>query len=306
VGDEPDHRALIADLRARLAEAWGREQGERVRLVSQERDAEKARADAACEQTLRYERATGEMQERALTAHASLLAALADGARLRGALEGMPRSAVLALAFRMEDKLQRHDGRRGADGWKDDDPLALMRRLDEEVAELRSAVVAGDIAGEWDRDAVANEAADVANFAMFVADVIGGLGHHDRLTGLARAALAGADGGDMGEILGALWWQGRRWGHEHPDALAGDDETQAAADAALDAALRDLPRPSQAPLEALVRAVFTAGWAASHQHDADQWIAGGLEGPFEEQPCCREALAGHLADIPALLRKVAP
>jgi len=121
VGDEPDHRALIADLRARLAEAWGREQGERVRLVSQERDAEKARADAA-----------------------------------------------------------------------------------------------------------------------------------------------------------------------------------------LDAALRDLPRPSQAPLEALVRAVFTAGWAASHQHDADQWIAGGLEGPFEEQPCCREALAGHLADIPALLRKVAP
>src|SRR5688572_3388734 len=54
-------------------------------------------------------------------------------------------------------------------GWKQDSAPALFRRLQEEAAELDGAIDFGT-PGE-----IAKEAADVANFAMMIADVCGGL-----------------------------------------------------------------------------------------------------------------------------------
>lgn len=72
---------------------------------------------------------------------------------------------VLEFALRMEKKLSvnRHKGDRG--GWLNDDPLTLHKRLAEEDVELKVAMENGLTAEE-----IANEAADVANFAMMIAD----------------------------------------------------------------------------------------------------------------------------------------
>ena len=53
--------------------------------------------------------------------------------------------------------------------WKHDDAFRLLVRLREEVEELHRAIETEGSA------AIAREAADVANFAMFIADVVGGL-----------------------------------------------------------------------------------------------------------------------------------
>lgn len=94
------------------------------------------------------------------------------------------RPEVLAFARLMEENLRKHDGDRGPQGWKGDDPFDLVRRIvsgedaDEgELVELECAL------REWcHRSAdqgkalnVAKEAADVANFCMMIADVVGGL-----------------------------------------------------------------------------------------------------------------------------------
>ena len=61
----------------------------------------------------------------------------------------------------MEQKLRKHDDSRG-DSWKDESPEWHLARLKKEVAELEKAV-----ASEHGYD---QEAADVANFAMFVSE----------------------------------------------------------------------------------------------------------------------------------------
>lgn len=76
------------------------------------------------------------------------------------------RPEVLAFAQVMERKLRQHDAERGA-SWKDCDWQFLRDRLDTEVFELTVAV-------QKDRG-VAEEAADVANFAMMLADNLGHL-----------------------------------------------------------------------------------------------------------------------------------
>jgi phosphoribosyl-ATP pyrophosphohydrolase len=48
-------------------------------------------------------------------------------------------------------------------GWQTDTPEALIKRLREEVDELENAVLGGK------RSKVIHEAADVGNFAMFIA-----------------------------------------------------------------------------------------------------------------------------------------
>lgn len=83
------------------------------------------------------------------------------------------RPEVQRFALLMEQKLRENDHKGGwqRDRWRD-----LSRRLDEEHGELR-AVAAGcsaDASAER-RGEVAREAADVANFAMMIADVLGGL-----------------------------------------------------------------------------------------------------------------------------------
>ena len=76
------------------------------------------------------------------------------------------RPEVAAFAMLMEEELRKHDDR---PGWKDCSPGWLMDRLHQELKELSSALN-HDIA-----EAVPREAADVANFAMMIADVSGGL-----------------------------------------------------------------------------------------------------------------------------------
>lgn len=76
------------------------------------------------------------------------------------------RPEVLAFARLMERQLRANDHK---PGWKNDTPVALMRRLEEEAQELNGAL-------GWSPVEVALEAADVANFAMMIADVCGCLG----------------------------------------------------------------------------------------------------------------------------------
>ena len=73
---------------------------------------------------------------------------------------------VQAFAARMEMKLSmnRHKGDRA--GWINDDVLELFDRLKEECDELLHAMGTGS--GKIED--IANEAADVANFAMMIAD----------------------------------------------------------------------------------------------------------------------------------------
>jgi NTP pyrophosphatase (non-canonical NTP hydrolase) len=96
------------------------------------------------------------------------------------------RPSVLHFAYRMEERLRKHDAKRGERGWTSEEIWLAVRpgdlkrdvewlygRLIEEVAELRKAL---DLdmyfppVMKW-----TEEAADVANFAMMIADVSGGL-----------------------------------------------------------------------------------------------------------------------------------
>jgi len=89
------------------------------------------------------------------------------------------REVVARFALLMEQKLRENDHK---GGWDGDYPDALMERLRQEADELDRVLRRGDNpitspAGWSDSDCaeVAREAADVANFAMMIADVCGGL-----------------------------------------------------------------------------------------------------------------------------------
>ncbi len=89
---------------------------------------------------------------------------------------GLPmlRPKLVAFARVMERKLRENDHK---GGWEDEDIEWLMERLTGEVAELSKALTTpndGPLSERRRRSAV-REAADVANFAMMVADVLGGL-----------------------------------------------------------------------------------------------------------------------------------
>jgi NTP pyrophosphatase (non-canonical NTP hydrolase) len=71
------------------------------------------------------------------------------------------RDSVDRFAQQMERKLRANDHR---PGWMNDSPEALLRRLREEVDELEAVVKANG-------PGVVGEAADVANFAMMIAEV---------------------------------------------------------------------------------------------------------------------------------------
>jgi NTP pyrophosphatase (non-canonical NTP hydrolase) len=67
----------------------------------------------------------------------------------------------------MEAQLRANDHK---PGWKNDSLLSLISRCSEELIELRHEIIE-----EYDPVRVLKEAADVANFAMMIADVCGGL-----------------------------------------------------------------------------------------------------------------------------------
>ena len=76
------------------------------------------------------------------------------------------RKEVELFADAMERKLQANEHK---GGWKHDSAMSLLPRLRQEVQELTRAV------GEGTDEDILSEAADVANFAMMVADVCGEL-----------------------------------------------------------------------------------------------------------------------------------
>jgi NTP pyrophosphatase (non-canonical NTP hydrolase) len=94
------------------------------------------------------------------------------GVEVRAPQQGI-RPSVLHFAHHREERLRKHDAERGERGWMSEDVEWLYDRLMEEVAELRKAL---DLdmhfppVLKW-----TEEAADVANFAMMIADVSGGL-----------------------------------------------------------------------------------------------------------------------------------
>lgn len=75
------------------------------------------------------------------------------------------RPEVRKFAERMELKLRKHDTDRGVTGWQSESTEYLMNQILEEYHELIVAIGSGNLYS------VCDEAADVANFAMMVADV---------------------------------------------------------------------------------------------------------------------------------------
>lgn len=79
------------------------------------------------------------------------------------------RPEVRAFADLMEAQLRKNDHK---PGWKNDRPHSLLKRLYDEAAELGHAMPYDD---DFEAEVVGLEAADVANFAMMIADVCGAL-----------------------------------------------------------------------------------------------------------------------------------
>jgi NTP pyrophosphatase (non-canonical NTP hydrolase) len=75
------------------------------------------------------------------------------------------RDPVLLFAAMMELRLREHDGEKGRHGWRDERLSWLFQRLYIEYEELRLALETDNT------EAILKEAADVANFAMMIADV---------------------------------------------------------------------------------------------------------------------------------------
>jgi NTP pyrophosphatase (non-canonical NTP hydrolase) len=73
----------------------------------------------------------------------------------------------------MEKKLSENRHKGDARGWRESTPGQLVQRIEDEVAELKEALMSK----QFNPEAVAREAADVANFAMMVADCYGNRYH---------------------------------------------------------------------------------------------------------------------------------
>ena len=88
------------------------------------------------------------------------------------------RAEVSAMAALMEAKLRENDAKKGKAGWKGEDPQWLHQMLLTETEELLEAILQFEASPNDDalRLAAVREAADVANFAMMIADRLGGIG----------------------------------------------------------------------------------------------------------------------------------
>jgi hypothetical protein len=118
------------------------------------------------------------------------------------------RPEVVAFADLMERQLRANDHK---PGWKHDEPFDLQERVEQEAAELSTAVA------EWEGHtgyteaalsrAVGREAADVGNMAMMVADVCGAL-HTPPPVATATAVEAARPFSEWHEDHGeVLWWK---------------------------------------------------------------------------------------------------
>lgn len=101
------------------------------------------------------------------------------------------RDPLAVFAVEMETQLRANDHK---PGWKNDDPWTLLARLHQEAEELGAAMEEGASPEE-----IAREAADIANFAMMIADVYGGLERDSMVVlqmryGISNEALAKLQG----------------------------------------------------------------------------------------------------------------
>lgn len=113
---------------------------------------------------------------------------------------------VYDFARAMIDKLDRNREKKGGrEGWINDDPKRLFVRVLEEIEELRPLVEAPAGLTLFGKNAARDEAADVANMAMMVADALDAL----------RDRRAVREGGSMSH-LHALAVAVRRYHREHP------------------------------------------------------------------------------------------
>jgi hypothetical protein len=98
------------------------------------------------------------------------------------------RPVVQLFAEQMEKVLRDNDHKVGWSTMLPADLVALLKRevreLSQRVALLGKSATTGRAAGVWEttRASAVKEAVDVANFAMFVADVLGGLEDAGRKT----------------------------------------------------------------------------------------------------------------------------
>ncbi len=77
------------------------------------------------------------------------------------------RQALLIFAERMEEELRKNDFR---GGWREENPETMMAKLWDEVYDLDD-LVENHLDGNSDPKRILKEAVDVANYAMFVADI---------------------------------------------------------------------------------------------------------------------------------------
>lgn len=106
------------------------------------------------------------------------------------------RPSVVGMAAAMERKLRKHDATRGITGWRGFDREQLLEQLRTEVDELDAVVTnaapkpqTGETTpfrNQLLQDRITDEAADVANMAMMVADVDGDLERDGALWALVR------------------------------------------------------------------------------------------------------------------------
>jgi len=88
-----------------------------------------------------------------------------EGLRISEGISWPPRREVFNFSLAMEEKLDENDDKGHWDGCTE---AWLLNRLKQETGELRRAIKKNKPALE-----VLREAADVANFAMMIADVYG-------------------------------------------------------------------------------------------------------------------------------------
>ena len=79
------------------------------------------------------------------------------------------RESVKWFAEIMEQTLQKHDEARGSDGWLNADVDWLFERLQQEASELEEKIIKYDYI-KSEALPIIKECADIANFAMMIAD----------------------------------------------------------------------------------------------------------------------------------------
>lgn len=141
-------------------------------------------------------------------------------------------ACVDVFAGRMKAKLAANAHKGDRDGWRCDPPHALLRRLREEVKELADlidvALVNDDGTDPDFADKVADECADVANFAMFIADVAGGVDVEDPYPGMKPLAFHEAQHSHGGDDEGVPAKAAPTVGAVEPDSASGTDRTDPA------------------------------------------------------------------------------